>query len=342
MAAAAGLETTTGREGGGAPPPGPVILNPRDFLDTFPSPTLDHHNPFHGSEAYQTQIAEFSAPTAAPARNCEALYRCVKACGCGARVVRDHCDNLDCSHPYCEDVNRGRRARDIYQRLEQARNGRPVIYTVLTVPPSRRQDAAVDKTWRRWIRQLVSYMKKHLQLQYAVERSDPAGEDGETWHPHVNLLWIRLDGKGFLDPDVLDALKARWKKILKMRADDVSNVYTQFSSHDAKLRHWASYLGRCWPRWVEGHKYLLRVKWFGRPPKVEDAGGEHLCKLCGEEVVVLRFGSLEAAEEMAARGVDVVRAEYQAGLDELRKLAERRSRPKTGFFVDGDTFEYRR
>lgn len=308
---AAGASEVSPAAGGG------LILTDGTFETTF----RDYHrDPWHGIDVHQAQVWDFPRPGIA--ESCGAPCRAVKGCGCEIKVVRDHCDNLSCAHPYCEQTNRDRRARDIFDRIELARRGRPVIYTVFTVPPSRREAAADMKTWKRWLRNLIAYLKKDFDLEYAVERSDPAGEDGQRWHPHSNLAWIRRSGKGFLTPEELEAIKARWKKILGLKPEDAISVHTSYTRHEKKIRFICRYLGRPWPRWAKGQKYLLRVKWFGRPPKVEKEKGAGICPKCGLDVVCMQLGSEEAAIALAARGYDNLLAESK---DRQRHFA--RSRP---------------
>jgi hypothetical protein len=268
-----------------------------------PAPFRDfHRDPWHGIEAYQDQLWTFPRPS--PAESCGAPFRGVRACPKTVTVCQEHCDRLECSHPYCERRNRDRRAGAIFDRLQLARRGREVIYQVYTVPPCRREAAAQEKTWKRWLRNLIAWLKKTFDLEYAAERSDPCGEDGERWHPHVNLAWVRKNGKGWLEPDELEAIKARWKKIIGLAPSDAISVYSSYTAQDQKIMHIARYLGRPWPRWAKTQKYLLRVKWFGKPPKVEKVKGPKLCKCCGCEEVYLTFGSREAAEAMAAQGYE--------------------------------------
>lgn len=288
---------------------------------TFDTTFRDYHrDPWHGIDVRQAQVWDFPRP--AEAESCGAPYRGVRGCGCGVGVVRDHCDNLSCAHPYCEQKNRSRRARDIEDRIELARRGRCLIYQVYTVPPSRREAAAVPKTWKRWLRNLIAYLKNDFDLDFAAERSDPCGEDGERWHPHINLAWVRKSGKGFFTPEELEAIKARWKKIIGLKPADAISVYSRYTKEPKKIQHICSYLGRPWPRWAKAQKYLLRVKWFGRPPKVEKDAGGGLCPKCGLDVVCLQVGSQEAAEQLAGRGYDNLLAEWKN-----RKLHFARSRP---------------
>jgi hypothetical protein len=307
--------------------PGGLILKEGTFDTTFQGPRAGDYtrNPFHGAEVHQSQVWNFPRP--GEAQVCGAPYHGVKGCGCGVQILRDYCDRLECS--FCELRNRDRRARDIYDRLQLARRGRAVIYTIFTLPPSRREAAADPKTWKRWLRNLIAFLKKSYDLEYAVERSDPAGEDGERWHPHINLLWVRRSGKGWIDEVDLDAIKARWKKIVGLKKDDPIDVATSYTRKEKRIRFWCRYLGRTWPRWAKGQKYMLRVKWFGKPPKVEKPIGSTCCPKCGLDVVCLKLGSQEAAEALAARGYEQLLLEWQD-----RKKHFQRMRPAKFHKVD--------
>ncbi len=294
------------------------MKNTGTFDTLLDPPPRDYtRNPFHGIEVNQAQI--WSWPTPSEAENCGAPYRGVKGCGCGVKIVRDHCDKLSCSHPYCEQTNRDRRGRDAYDRIQLARRGRPVIYTIFTVPPSRREAAADPKNWKKWLRSLIAYLKKNFDLEYAAERSDPCGEDGTTWHPHVNLLWVRRSGKGFIEDADLDSIKARWAKIIGLKPGDPIDVRTAYSRKERKIGFWCRYLGRPWPRWAKGQKYMLRVKWFGRPPKVEKEKGG-LCPKCGLDVICMQVGTQQAAEELAAKGYDNLVLEYEDRKKHFRRM----------------------
>lgn len=187
-------------------------------------------------------------------------------------------------------------------------DGRAVIYTIFTVPPSRRQAAADPKTWKKWIARIVGYMRKSLGLGYAVERTDPCGEDGVTWHPHINLLWVRRDGfrSGFITPDQLAALKARWARIVYGAPEKGSpprpiNVYTQFATQEDKILHWCSYMGRTWSRWEEEFPYHLRIKWLGAAPTTPPKPAVDMCcQKCGAETLRMQCGSPDAAKAAAA------------------------------------------
>jgi hypothetical protein len=279
------------------------------------------------------------------AKNCGAPFRAVRACGCATAAVRDHCDDKACEHNYCADRNRSRRGSDVEDRMEASRRGRALIYTVFTVPPCRREAAAErvqlrprrkkDGTvepreewrWKLWLGELIEYMKAELNLDYAVERSDPAGgEAPRRWHPHLNVLWVRKDGRGYLSPEDLGLLKARWKEIIGQAADGPISIWTAFALENAvaRRRHWYSYMGRTWPAWEEKFPYHCRIKWFGKPAKAPEREHDPCCAECGLEVAVVRTGSEAAAAELAARGYAFVLATAKDKIDCLKKMAARR------------------
>ncbi len=289
--------------------------------------------------------SEWVAILPGEAENCGAPYRAVKACGCGAAAVRDHCDKKSCGHNYCSDRNRKRRASDIEDRMEHSRRGRALIYTVFTVPPSRREAAAERVTlrprhkkdgtiepreewrWKGWLAELVEYLKEELGLDYAVERSDPAGgEHPDRWHPHVNLLWVRKNGHGYLSPEELGLLKARWKEIIGEDPERPISIWTAFAqdANVARRRHWYSYQGRTWPAWEEKFPYHCRVKWLGKPAKAPDRETDPCCPKCQLEVAVVRTGTPEAAAELVARGYEFILATAQDRIKEFRRAAAMR------------------
>ncbi len=229
--------------------------------------------------------------------------------------------------------------------LEADRKGRPVIYFIGTVPPEIRGRLADEGNWRRLIRRLMDRLKKDFSFDYGVERSDPAGKDGETWHPHVNLLFVRKDRAGWIDEA---EVRRMWKELLyapelkeirrATNAKEISleeglgrlleyeaqpvDIHLEYSKDEAKINFWCDYLGRPWPRWAAEHKYMLRVKWFGNRPTRPERDKTNECPRCGLKVYTLQLGSEQAAQEMAAMGYERIRDECE---DRRRHFA--RSRP---------------
>lgn len=295
-----------------------------------------------------------SYPTRAQALNCGSPFRAVRGCGCGVSVVRDHCDVKECEHNYCGDVLRKKRARLIEDKFEAGLHGRSVIYTVFTVPPSRRLAAAETVTlrprrkkdgsleprqvprWKLWLDELVDGLKGALCLEYACERSDPAGEDRDRWHPHINLLWVREDGDGFITEEQLEALKSEWKRIVGVREEDPISIYTSYAKpkDEARRRHWYSYMGRIWPGWEEQFPYLCRIKWLGKPAKRPEREPDPCCPKCEQEVIVIATGSPEAAELLAARGYEALQQEWRAVVAFRRRRLPVEFKPLAEIVID--------
>lgn len=270
----------------------------------------------------------YSWPRPKPPNPCGAPFLAVTGCGCGLKRVRQHCDKRGCAEEYCREKIRSRRARKIKARLDAGRtDGRAVIYTVFTVPPERRGAAGDRKTWKKWIDRLLRYMRKELALEYAVERTDPCGEDGETWHPHSNLLWIRKNGfRGYLEPTQLAALKAKWASIVygtKETNGKPISVHTAFSTDEARIRHWCSYMGRTWSQWEDDFPYHLRIKWLGHPPKTPPKEVARPCEKCGKDVCRMQFGSEAAALEASAWSYDRLLLEVEEQrFERMRKFGK--------------------
>lgn len=226
----------------------------------------------------------------------------VAFCGCQAKAVQWGCNRSDCRN--CEDFVRRRRAMSIRERFEAGRKGKPVIYTILTVPEERRQAAANPKTWAAWRRRIVKWMKKNVGFHFGLQRSDPAGDEApDKWHPHVNLLWVQRDGfTPFID---VDTLREEWARIIEA---PLVNVWTQYSTDDAKLRHWYSYMGRPWPDWQNSVRQHLRMNWLGAYPR-KPPPEKKCCEKCGEKWRRMLCGTEVEARRLAALGPERLRDE---------------------------------
>ncbi len=315
--------------------PAEVISTLGTIEDIFPALEAEwHRDSYLPSE-------EFSYPQRGPRGNCGAPFRAVRGCGCSVAAVRDHCDDKNCEHNYCADKNRRRRARDIEDKFEEGLRGRCMIMSIFTVPPALRQ-AAGEKVrlrartkkdgtivpqeawrWQLWLDELIEGMKGAFCLEYAVERSDPAGEDRDKWHPHINLMWVKEDGGGFIEEEQLEALKSEWKRIIGEKEENPISVYTAYARPQDvnRRRHWYSYQGRTWPGWEEVFPYHCRVKWFGHPAKRPERELETHCPKCELEILVMKCGTEEAAAALAAKGYDNLKLEHDERLKALRRCA---------------------
>jgi len=214
----------------------------------------------------QLQLSPEMVPR--PLEPCEPVYRVVE-CACGRSVKKDGCNRLDC--PSCQKHLGARRGASVLKKLENRPSGRAVCYTVLTFPESVRErfavrsdfDLARKNAWR---------LLKEIGADWAFCAVHPVGEDGRTFHPHLNFLWVPRDGfRPFID---VEWLRVQWSFVLGV---DVSVVYHQFSGHFGKVQHWARYVSRTFPGW---HWWTGPVRWYGHYPKVQRKPCP--CPKCGE------------------------------------------------------------
>jgi len=207
-------------------------------------------------------------------------------CLCGFRVVRSGCMKKDC--PVCGQEVTKRRARRIFDRFEKVRNGRPVLYTVLTVPPKVRSRFVVRSEWRKVVKAVIKVFKSEFGFDFGVECSHPISETNEyVFHPHINLLWLQKAGvdrhkseiPGSID---LDKLRARWAQILGTAGP--VDVNHQFAATEKKIRHRCRYIARVFPglsSWVGS------VRWYGKPPVLPPEIRK--CPKCGQVFMVIDF-----------------------------------------------------
>jgi hypothetical protein len=219
-------------------------------------------------------------------RTCEPKWY-VYACGCSKKLVKSGCMHRDCLT--CEDQVGARRASRCRWRLDAGREGRPVLYTVLTVPPELRARYADPAVWRSACRRAWKVLRKQFGAEYGLEASHPAGEDLEVFHPHANFLWVQRPGfRPFLD---VAALRRAWARILGYDGEVV--VYHRYADAPGKIAHWARYVTRTFPGWSW---WTPSVRWYGAFPR-ELPDREVVCPGCGQP---FRFVGEASPEEVQA------------------------------------------
>lgn len=270
------------------PPEGSVILT---TLQTSTSPLWLQ---IATSPPLLEASSDGSWPSPAPAETCPPSWQ-VAVCDCRTKLLEAGCNRLDCRR--CADFLRRRRSRSIEDRFERGRGGKAVVYTILTVPPSKRREAADRDTFGRWCRRIRKWMKDRLGLLFGVERMDPAGDQQPSlWHPHLNILWVQRDGfRPFID---VDELRTEWARILNTPQVD---VWTQYSDEPGRLRHWYSYMGRTWADWRKSVPEHLTIRWLGKYPKGRKDGAT-FCPHCLADVRYLKVGSEAEAKRYVQLG----------------------------------------
>jgi len=157
--------------------------------------------------------------------------------------------------------------------LEAGRDGRAVLYTVLTVPPAQRDRFRERKPWRRTLRRFWAILKRDFGALFGAECSHPAGdEDPDAFHPHANFLWVQRQGfRPYID---VDALRRAWAKILGV---EVVDVHHQYLPDVSRIIHRCRYVTRTWPGWGS---WLGSMRWYGCYPK-DPARSRAVCLDCG-------------------------------------------------------------
>jgi hypothetical protein len=205
--------------------------------------------------------------------------------------------------------------------------GRDLCYTVSTVPEELRQAAAHFPTWARWTKRYLKLLQDRLGLAWGWVRTDPAGKCAEAersgeycdctrcskWHPHLNLLWVRKDGRGALTEYELWLIKSLWAEVIgaphAWDGDYVRPVVSVWhkwvpdpstlegkaaKAAENKLWHLYLYQGRKWPAWQKAAKKFLRIRPVGKFP------AKALSEEKAEAKLRRLYTELRAAEEAGA------------------------------------------
>ena len=232
-----------------------------------------------------------------------APYKCVPASPCR----REDC--IRCAGPdqgggvYTRGATANRRVSRIEPIFEAGLRGRDVCRTVLTVPEECREQFArwkvreFTKGKRKGESERVGpvrdaraavkeFLQKEFGFEYGLESPHPVGHDPEKFHPHLNFLWVRRQGTGFLLPEQLAALKKEWARILGWDGPVVVNHSYIRARPDrqkalAQRRHAYRYFTRPFPGW--GWWRGRAVVWLGSYPKgVVTEEKPSPCEDCGE------------------------------------------------------------
>lgn len=186
------------------------------------------------------------------------------ACLCGWKVVRRTCKKYDCED--CAEPVKKRRSRRAKRRLDLGRKGRPILYTVFTVPPQLREHYTDRKEWRKLARKVWKLLKTEFGGEFGVEASHPHGDldengDPGVFHPHLNFLWVTRKGS----PSFLEVEKLR-KAYSALLCVEVSDVWHHYYRNPVELSRRISYVMRTFPgcsAWTGS------VRWYGKYPRME-------------------------------------------------------------------------
>ena len=210
-------------------------------------------------------------------------------CECGKTVHRTGCRKTDC--PECADEITARRSIRAFKRFEKGRKGRPVLYTVFTVPPVIRERFSDRNVWSKVVKLVVRNLKNLYGFEYGLVQSHPISEDHpDTFHPHLNVLWIQKPGhKAFFEESQLVMMREIWASILDYDKEVVvHHEYTQrrklnkrtgeLIKEAVQIKHLCNYVTRTFPGYAS---WMGSIRWYGGKavPKLKDE--IHTCKTCG-------------------------------------------------------------
>lgn len=217
------------------------------------------------------------------------------ACSCGFSVVRSGCGRADC--PTCAPTVRRRRAERARARLESVRRGRPLIYTIFTLPPELRPEFADPNAFRLLVRRVWKLLKTNYGGDFALSAAHPVGDprepgqDPDLFHPHINFVWLQKKGNGFLD---VARLRADFAALLGTAGPvDLRNRYTY---KRGEIWHVISYTCRPFPGFSS---WTGPVRWLGSYPRktaaerLEEKQRSGICPECGGPRLFIGRADLE-------------------------------------------------
>jgi len=213
--------------------------------------------------------------------------------------------SLDCEN--CRDAVGKRRAWSVIKRILQYKLYQRykytefnVIYTVFTVPPDARESFFFDKSaWQKVRKKAWRILKDNFGAKYGVEVTHPAGDvNTQTFHPHLNFIWIQRDGyRPFID---VDLLRKKWSEVLSLEKTD---VHSQYTNHIARVVHWCKYITRTFPG---THEWTGPLRWYGKYPKTPSPG-EVCCSDCGQRFKVIGWIDARLVKEWEETGYSIGR-----------------------------------
>lgn len=267
-----GLPATKGGEGSVALPPqsgsparSPVILTDTVNLDGLTR--LPFHEPL----------------------TCVPKY-IVLQCACGRQIVPSTCMSRDCL--VCRDHVGKKRSESVFRRLLRStqyqsshNSSKTVIYTIFTLPVSHRQRYLDPKAWTKLRRKTWQMLKAHFGALYGMEASHPHGDKTPSaFHPHMNFLWVQRNGHHPFIPSA--KLRGLFAQLVGTETVD---VYTQYSGHVRRIKHWCNYTCRTFPG---NHAWTGPIRWYGQYPK-DNTHVDTTCPECGCKYK--RIGSIDKA-----------------------------------------------
>jgi len=207
----------------------------------------------------------------------------VLGCGCSRSIIPSTCMSTNCT--LCQPHVGQRRAGSVFRRLMQTTSNqyrysppKPVIYTVFTIPPHKREFYLDPKRWSKFRKEVWTILRNDF--------GGPCGDIDPTWfHPHLNFVWRQRPGfRGFIDEK---KLKDAFRYIVEA---SVVDVWTAYTTEVGLIKKWINYTCRTFPG---NHVWTGPIRWFGKYLRGIKSVPE-ICFMCGQRFKVI--GTLEKSQ----------------------------------------------
>lgn len=220
-------------------------------------------------------------------KTCEPAWLTLK-CECGSHGIQAYgCQSEDC--PECSTATAARRTSRTLSRFDQRPPDTDLGITVFTVPPDLRE-RCTPEAWRKVRTTMIQALKDDFHFLYGCESSHPTGDDLTTFHPHLNVMWVRCNPFSARLPKwELRALRERWKTTLREVIGgnpptvDIFHHFWRPRTKAARTKFAArlDYIYRPFPGWSHWTGY--RNRWYHLPgfklPKAIEE--DWCCPCCG-------------------------------------------------------------
>jgi hypothetical protein len=228
------------------------------------------------------------------------IYCCSKSVRIGSTTKNRYYKLITCGKEWCKDCgslhseSHDRRVDRLEERfINYLQDVGTIQYLVITVPFELRELFRSKKV----LNDFRTYCRRKLKndgKKAGLTRYHWAGEDGNTWKPHLNIL---TEG-GFIMRSELEIWRndlSQWfKDYFKLSYKPISNIYTGYTDSENKLKHWVSYVLRA-TQTIYNEKNITTITGyrntapFGKLPEKTTIAGQsmEIDPITGEEEPII-------------------------------------------------------
>jgi hypothetical protein len=178
------------------------------------------------------------------------IYCCSKSVRIGSTSKNRYYKLITCGKEWCKDCgsihseSHDRRIERLEERfINYLQTVGSINYLVITIPFELRELFRSKKV----LNDFRTYCRRKLKndgKKAGLTRYHWAGEDGNTWKPHINIL---TEG-GYIMRSELEIWRndlSQWfKDYFELNYKPISNIYSGYTESENKLKHWLSYVLR--------------------------------------------------------------------------------------------------